>query len=286
MTGQYLQSCPLGCKADILPTLIKLPEGHLRRCAQCGQLISACTPERYAQSMQEFNAPEGTRLSGKDLERQKKRISHILMQGIHHLPSSKGKVSMLDVGCSSGSVLKVGEDLGLQVRGVEPAPRAAATAKSLGFDVFAGFLHEANFPDHTFDIVTLFEVIEHLREPLLLAHEINRLLKPEGVWLIGTGNANSWTAHIMGSHWEYLDIARHGGHVSFFNPQSISILAQKSGFEMIGITTKRVSMANREDTSPLVYNVSRIVRGLFEIPARFFHKGHDMLAILRKIRDA
>jgi len=286
MTGQFLPLCPLGCKADIASTLIELPEGYLRRCTQCGQLISACTAKRYAQSMEEFNAPEGTMLSGKDLERQQKRISHILMQGIHHLPPSKDKVSMLDIGCSSGSVLKVGGALGLQVQGVEPAPKAAATAKSLGFDVFAGFLHEASFPDITFDIVTLFEVIEHLREPLVLAHEINRILKPGGIWLIGTGNADSWTAYIMRARWEYFDIARHGGHISFFNPQGISLLAQKSGFETVGITTRRVSIVNREGTSPWVYNLSRIARELFEIPARLLHKGHDMLAILRKNRDA
>jgi len=269
-----------------MPTLIELPEGYLRRCTQCGQLMSACTPERYAQSMQEFNAPEGTMLSGKDMERQKKRIGHILMQGIHHLPPSRSKISILDVGCSSGSVLKVGADLGFHVQGVEPAPKAAATARNLGFEVFPGFLHEADFPDNVFDMVTLFEVIEHLREPLVLAHEINRILKPGGVWLIGTGNAESWTAHIMGSRWEYFDIARHGGHISFFNPQSISLLAQKSGFEMVGITTKRVSMANREGTPPLVYHVSRIVRELFEIPARILHKGHDMLVVLRKTHNA
>jgi len=282
MTGQFLPLCPLGCKADITPTLIELPEGYLRRCTQCGQLISACTTERYAQSMEEFNAPEGTMLSGKDIERQKKRISHILMQGIHHLPPSKDKVSMLDIGCSSGSVLKVGGALGLQVQGVEPAPKAAATARSLGFDVFTGFLHEASFPGNTFDIVTLFEVIEHLREPLVLAHEISRILKPGGIWLIGTGNADSWTAHLLGSRWEYFDIARHGGHVSFFNPQSISLLGQRSGFDIIQISTKRMSITNREDVSPWVYNVSRIARELFEIPARFLHKGHDMLTILRK----
>jgi len=285
MTDRFLQSCPLGCRADITPTLIELPEGNLCRCSQCGQLISTCTPERYAQSMQEFNAPEGTMTSGKALERQKKRIGRILMQGIHHLSSSHDTVSMLDVGCSSGSVLKVGDSLGLKVHGVEPAPRAAATARNLGFEVFTGFLHNAKYPNHAFDIVTLFEVIEHLREPLVLAHEINRILKPGGVWLIGTGNVDSWTAHFMGARWEYFDINKHGGHVSFFNPQSISLLAQKSGFEMVEIITKRVSMANREDTSPWAYNMSRIARELCEVPARLLHKGHDMLAIFRKSYD-
>lgn len=285
MTGLFLQSCPLGCKADITPTLIALPEGNLRCCSQCGQLISACTPERYAQSMKEFDTPEGTRTSGKALERQQQRIGRVLMQGIHHLPSSHDTVSMLDVGCSSGSVLRVGGALGLKVHGVEPAPDAGATARNLGFEVFTGFLHDAGFPNHLFDIVTLFEVIEHLREPLVLAREINRILKRGGVWLIGTGNVDSWTAHLMGARWEYFDINRHGGHVSFFNPQSIALLAQRSGFEMVKSITKRVSMVNREDASPWVYNISRIARELCEVPARLFHKGHDMIAILRKSCD-
>ncbi len=286
MTERFISTCPVGCEAGVLSTPIELPEGPLSRCAQCGQLISACTLDRYTQSMREFNAPEGTMLSGKDIERQKKRIGRILARGIRRLPSPESTVSMLDVGCSSGSVLAVGDALGLQVHGVEPAPKASVTARNLGFEVFTGFLHEAKFQENTFDLVTLFEVIEHLRQPLALAREIHRILRPGGVWLIGTGNADSWTVRIMGARWEYFNIGRHGGHVSFFNPQSISLLARRSGFEIVEITTKRVSMANREGTPPWAYNMSRVVRELCEIPARLLHKGHDMLAVLRKVHDA
>jgi len=284
MTGRFISACPIGCDAAILPTPIELPEGYLRRCTQCGQLISACTLDRYTQSMREFDAPEGTMLSGKALERQKKRIRNILMRGVRHLPPLKNTVSMLDVGCSSGSVLKVGDALGMKVCGVEPAPHASATARKFGFKVFTGFLHEAKFQENSFDLVTLFEVIEHVHEPLALAREIHRILKPGGVWLIGTGNADSWTARLMGARWEYFDIGRHGGHVSFFNPKSIALLAQRSDFEMAEIITKRVSIANREDTSPWVYHMSRIARELCEIPSRLLHKGHDMLAVLRKVQ--
>jgi len=283
MSGRFITTCPVGCEADIMATPIELPEGPLNLCTQCGQLISACTFDRYTRSMREFDAPEGTMTSGKALERQKKRIGNILMRGVRHLSLSHGAVSMLDVGCSSGSVLKVGDSLGLKVYGVEPAPNAGATARNLGFEMFTGFLHEAKFQEDMFDLITLFEVIEHLREPLVLAREIHRILKPGGIWLIGTGNADSWTDRIMGARWEYFDIDRHGGHVSFFNPRSISLLAQRSGFEMVEITTKRVSMANRGDASPWAYNISRIAREMCEVPARLLHKGHDMLAVLRKV---
>ncbi len=71
-----------------------------------------------------------------------------------HLKSAAGALAaepsslqLLDVGCSSGSVLRVARDLGFAVKGVEPAVQAAAAACSSGFDVFQGVLQDAHYED-------------------------------------------------------------------------------------------------------------------------------------------
>lgn len=276
--------CPLACTGELEPTDIRLPEGNLLRCPDCDQLLSACTTACFQQSMQEFNAPEGTLPSGKNARRYEKRMGNIL-KGIARLSRRTPRdLNLLDVGCSSGALLAVASKLGFPVSGVEPAEQAAATARSRGFDVFPGLLQEANYPACNFDIVTMFEVVEHLINPITVGREIHRILKPGGLLIIGTGNANSWTVRFLGSKWEYFDIASHGGHISFFNPGSIRKLAGESGFRLATVQTKRVNLAERRDVGPIVYEIAKIIREILALPARWLGQGHDMLAILEKTK--
>jgi len=277
-----IERCPMGCDSTIEESDISLPEGLLRRCSSCGQLFSACTIQRYRQSMQEFDDEQGTFVAPESVQRQKRRIGRILKNGARQLRNAPSRISLLDVGCSSGSVLGIARDIGFDVHGVEPAPKAAATATERGFDVFNGFLHEAEFPAESFDMVSLFEVIEHLQQPLDLAHEVHRILRPGGVWLIGTGNADSWTAQCEKETWEYFDIDLHGGHISFFNPASMHLLAEKSSFEVARIETRRVRLVEKAHAGRLAYQASKLVREFLEVPARLLDKGHDLQAVLRK----
>ena len=277
--------CPVGCNSTLESTNINLPEGLLKRCPDCGQLLSSCSKAWFDESMQEFDVPMGTLPSGKNKQRYHQRMGKILNNaksaiGCHATPDQP--LRLLDVGCSSGALLRVAKECGYDASGAEPARQAADTARALGFEVFPGFLQDARFPDNHFDVITLFEVIEHLLDPQELLVEILRILKPGGILLIGTGNAGSWTVGFMGADWEYFDIRSHGGHISFFNPKSMRILAEKCGFEVDQISTKRVNILERKNASKPMYELVKVTRELLAIPARFAGKGHDMLSTLRK----
>jgi hypothetical protein len=86
----------------------------------------------------------------------------------------------------------------------------------------------------------------------------------------------------MGARWEYLDIARHGGHVSFFNPWSMTLLAQRAGFRIETIYTRNVRFANRGETPGAGYVWRKLLGELLGWPARVMNRGHDLLAFLRK----
>ncbi|MCF7821054.1 MAG: class I SAM-dependent methyltransferase [Mariprofundaceae bacterium] len=276
------EACPLECGAELETTSINLPEGNLKRCTSCGQLLSACTASRYDESMQEFDVPEGTLPSEQNVKRLHKRVGNNLKQAAAILGQPASALRLLDTGCSSGSLLHVASEIGFNVAGVEPAPQAAATAQKAGFDVFNGLLHEAQYPDNSFDIVTLYEVIEHLTNPLELVREVYRILKPGGLFLIGTGNADSWSVDALGSNWSYFSIEGHGGHISFFTPASIRLLAEKTGFLVEDIQTKRICLAERGSTSAVSYRFKKLFAELMALPARWLNKGHDMFIILRK----
>jgi len=283
MSPSLFEHCPLGCDTSLVTTDIELPEGNLRQCPACGQLLSTCTQAWYDESMQEFDVPEGTLPQGSSWKRHEQRISRMLEQARAQLSTDPDSIMFLDVGCSSGSVLSVARACGFNTHGVEPAPKAAETAAQIdGVEVFNGFLHDAQYPDNHFDIITLFEVIEHLTDPISLIKEIGRILKPGGLLLIGTGNGGSWTVQALGNKWEYFDIKKHGGHISFFTPQSMALLAEKSGLKLAAIHTKRVNLGEKKDVSWLFYQFNRVMRELLALPARWMNRGHDMLVTLRK----
>ena len=283
MTPPLFNTCPLQCNCTLEETNIMLPEGSLYRCPACGQLLSSCTQEWYNESMQEFDDPAGTVPQGSLDKRYDKRMSHILKSAQKQLPYQTDNIMYLDVGCSSGALLQVAQRCGFCVHGAEPATQAAQTAARIpNAKVFNGFLHDAQYPDNHFDVITLFEVIEHLTDPVSLVREVARILKPGGIFLIGTGNADSWTVQIQGKQWDYFDIRSHGGHISFFTPKSMQKLAQHCQLDIRAINTKRVNLGEKKNVSPTFYQFNRVARELLALPARWMNKGHDMLVTMQK----
>ena len=279
---RYLQNCPVGCNAPLEITAHVLPEGALLRCSVCGQLISQCSEAHYRHSMQEFDDPQGTLPQAGSERRHLQRSKKFLDRIATLLGLSAGQIRLLDVGCSSGAFLRAAVKLGFQAQGVEPAPQAAAAAQAAGLNVRQGMLHEAGYADGQFDAVTLLEVIEHLQQPLDVLRECRRILRPGGILLIGTGNAASWSMAAMGARWEYLDIAKHGGHVSFFNPGSIATLAQRSGFAVKAVRTSGVRFCEKGTCSKPLYRIAKVAGELLNIFATGLDKGHDMAVYLRR----
>ncbi|OGA34630.1 MAG: hypothetical protein A2W81_02580 [Betaproteobacteria bacterium RIFCSPLOWO2_12_61_14] len=281
--SRFLNTCPVGCNAPLEITAYVLPEGALLRCSACGQLISQCTEAHYWQSMQEFDDSQGTLpkagSEGGRLRRSKKFLDQIAIL----LGQPPEKIRLLDVGCSSGAFLHAAVKLGFRAEGVEPAPKAAATAQAAGLKVHQGLLQEAGYADGQFDAITLFEVIEHLQHPQELLQECRRILRPGGILLVGTGNAGSWSMAAMGARWEYLHIARHGGHVSFFNLGSLASLAQRSGFSVAAVRTRGVRFCEKGDCAKPVYRIAKLVGELLNIFAALLNKGHDMAVYLKRI---
>lgn len=280
--SRYLNTCPVGCDAPLETTTYILPEGALLRCTACGQLLSQCTTAHYWQSMREFNDPQGTLPVAGSEQRRFKRSKSFLDQIAKLLGKPPGEIRLLDVGCSSGAFLNTAIQLGFRAEGVEPAPEAAATAQAAGLNVRQGLLQEAGYAEGQFDAITLFEVIEHLQQPLELLQECRRILRPGGILLVGTGNAASWSMAAMGARWEYLHIAKHGGHVSFFSPESLASLGERAGFEVAAVHTRGVRFYEKEDCTNLGYRIAKVAAELLNASAVMLDKGHDMAVYLKR----
>jgi 2-polyprenyl-3-methyl-5-hydroxy-6-metoxy-1,4-benzoquinol methylase len=279
----YLSACPVGCSAPLAPTNIVLPEGYLLRCEECGQLLSQIDEPAYWKSMQHFDREGFNVPAPRELKRRFK-VARRRLNAIRALLKQRPAATrVLDVGCSRGSFLAAGVKLGFNMEGVEPAADIAAAARAQDLNVHTGLLENIGFAPASFDAVTLFEVIEHLKEPLALLRECHRVLKPRGVLALTTGNTASWTAVAMRERWDYFHIAKDAGHISFFNPRSLALLADRSGFQVVRLVTTRVKFHERADVARWRYVAGKLVAELLNRPARLSSRGHDMLAFLRRV---
>jgi len=96
---------------------------------------------------------------------------------------------LLDVGCGYGQFLLACRQRGWQVAGVELGGAACARAREAGLEVFQGTLEQAAFAEGSFDAVTLWNVLDHLVDPLEEARRVLRVLRPGGLFYFRVPNA-------------------------------------------------------------------------------------------------
>lgn len=147
---------------------------------------------------------------------------------------SPGK--LLDVGCSYGICVKVASDMGFLASGIEPAKGAAIYAKKiLHVPVFQGTLEKAHFKKNSFDVVTLYDVLEHIPTIKPFLQEVRKILKPDGILVVQSPNIQSFAAEILKTHWNWLLIPHHLWH---FTPASLSYVLTHEGFSVIETKTE------------------------------------------------
>lgn len=136
--------------------------------------------------------------------------------------------SALELGCGDGLMLDALKQAGWQVVGIERTPGMAHFARhELGLDIFAGEL-DALAQQPTFDLIILFQVLEHMPDPMTTLHRCARLLNPGGRLVIGVPNFASWQAQFGGDVWFHLDVPRHLNH---FTPKAIERGLTDAGLE-------------------------------------------------------
>jgi SAM-dependent methyltransferase len=122
--------------------------------------------------------------------------------------------SLLEAGAAYGFFLKAAEPH-FDVAGVEVSAYAAEVARrETQVPVVHGSIEQAGFPDHRFDVVVMWDVIEHLMRPLDALREIRRLLKPGGYLFVSTDDASHWLPRRLGLKWWGLAPPLHLCHFS------------------------------------------------------------------------
>lgn len=145
---------------------------------------------------------------------------------------STKKGNLFDVGAATGYFLEIAKKRKWDVMGIEISDFAADLARAKGINVITGKLENLKVQDSYFDILTLWDVVEHFPNPksqLLLAQ---KLLKNGGIIAINTPDAGSFIAKLLGKHWHLLVPPE---HLIIFNQKNLSLLLKSCGFDVLWI---------------------------------------------------
>ena len=130
---------------------------------------------------------------------------------VERLANGPGRV--LDIGCGRGFLLRSFQRRGWDVAGTEMSESAAAYARQkLDLPVHVGKFEEVKLPENSFDAVVMWHVLEHFERVDNALREVNRVLKPGGIFLVAVPNFGSLEARLARDKWFHLDVPRHLTH--------------------------------------------------------------------------
>jgi SAM-dependent methyltransferase len=145
--------------------------------------------------------------------------------------------ALLDLGCSSGAFLSYMCGDGWKLYGIEMSAENAELARQRsGAEIFVGDILDAPFGREAFNVITCFDVLEHVYEPRKVMERVSAWLKPGGLFYVLVPNIDAVEARTFRRYWHGLELPR---HLSHFSPAALEFLAGSVGLQAISVETHR-----------------------------------------------
>ena len=226
------------CKNTVSNFLFK-NNYQLLRCDSCGLMFYDFTKD-YAKFLEKqyskgYFTGESSLKSYTDYGKDKKNIFRNMTWYIEEIKKYKKQGKYLDVGCAYGYAMEVADSNGFDVYGIDPSDYAVAQAKKkFPKKASVSYLSNMKFDDNTFDVISLFDVFEHLQDPRKDLSKLKKVLKKDGLLVIATGDTGSSWAKFSGRKWTFYNPPQ---HIFYFNRETITRILKEAGFDVITITT-------------------------------------------------
>jgi 2-polyprenyl-3-methyl-5-hydroxy-6-metoxy-1,4-benzoquinol methylase len=213
----------------------------LLRCRRCGLVFAARLPavETLAQQYDESYYSEvlGSTLTEGNSASVARYFDRLLKEIEVHQPPAR----LLDLGCATGDFLAAAEKRGWVGAGLEVSPYAAEQARRRGLKVLTGSLETVGGALDRYELVTLWEVIEHLPDPLGELRRIRPLLAPGGLLAVSTPNVYGISTRLFGRRSVTF---KPGEHLFYFSRETLRQLLNAAGFRVVMARSHLVLVTN------------------------------------------
>jgi len=257
-------------------SLLLLRDGwSVYRCDGCGLGVLDPRPdpeelrELYRNGYHESNYGQGVRLGSPEMRSRLSQETH----RIRFFKRAFRRGRLLDIGCGMGYFLLACREAGYEVAGMDISSDAAAYVREeLRIPVSVGTLEGIDYPPASFDVVTMWHFLEHVRGPAQYVAKARSWLKPDGVLVVDVPNYAGTDAQKTWERWKGWQLPFHLYH---HTPHTLDLLLQKQGFRII-----------RRKHYLSEYVKERLERSIFTKPlarpiARLY-SGHSFAVVARK----
>ncbi|MEO0311634.1 MAG: hypothetical protein RIQ89_1291 [Bacteroidota bacterium] len=231
------QHCNI-CHGTKFTNINKYQHAHLVQCCNCSFVFAQLIPDAATLSKHYAFYP----LSETPPPLTIKRFEEILQS---FRPFNKTN-NLIDIGCGDGHFLAIAQQKGWNIFGTEMEKNALRVSNRLGATMCVGDVDFSLAPKNSFDVVTCFEYIEHVSDPLAEAKKMFDLLRPGGICYITTPNFSSLSGWLSGKNWNIVEFPE---HLSYFTPRTIKLLYKKAGLLPHQVTTSGISISRIKESN-------------------------------------
>ncbi len=289
-TLDYLNRCPV-CDSDRIDRRYDLGEFKALRCTSCETAwrSNMYTPEQVA-AMYEDEPYEEHPFFGYDSDAESLRKVpryQRFEQALGVLDREVGVGKLLDVGCGAGTFMAIAASRGWDVYGVEMNEALCAEVdKAVGTGRVTCGAFEALDPDeHAYDVITMWDVIEHVLDPAAFIERAQRMLRPGGVIVLCTPDEESVLANTgkailraSGGRYNYPALALHPRyHTFFFSGTSLENLFVARGMKVVESYSQAAFAAH----SPLASRAQKLVISMIERAAGLRDRRYERVIFAR-----
>ena len=226
----YHNSC-LICSSNSLVLMPGYENAHLCECKNCGFVFSKKIPTESELEEHYQGYGRNDYLSPITI----KRYNELLDSFEKYRKTGK----LIDVGCGIGYFLEEASKRGWEVYGTEYTDEAVEICRNKGITIHKGKLDTENYNPEMFDVITSFEVIEHINNPVEEVTNFNTILRKGGLVYITTPNFNSLLRYRLKSAY---NVICYPEHLSYYTPRTLRKLFVSNGFKKVKIETTGISL--------------------------------------------
>jgi SAM-dependent methyltransferase len=209
--------------------------GHLPivRCARCGLWLTSPRDDD-ATLAHVYASLVDPAYEAEDDNRSRMAREHLAFVERHRAAPGR----LLDVGCATGALVRAARSAGWQATGLDASAWSIARARErcLEAEFVCGLVEDVSFPAARFDVITLWDALEHLPAPRATLARVREWLAPGGWLFLNVPNRASATSRLLGRHWVLL--LRE--HLWYFAPDTLAALLDRVGFRCVETRPNRV----------------------------------------------